>query len=227
MAQDRTDYAGEGLLEADLAADPLTQIRAWLQEAKDRAAASGDVPEPTCMSVATVDADGAPNVRAVLLRFLDERGLGFVTNTESAKAIELQANPAAAATLVWPAMYRAIRVRGTAEPLDASEVLGYFAERPWGSRVGAWASRQSQPITGRAELDAAYDAYAARFPDRGDPQDVPVPPYWGGYRIRCREVELWAGRSSRLHDRLVYASSSGQPASLADPGQWRVLRRQP
>ncbi|MEI2730833.1 MAG: pyridoxamine 5'-phosphate oxidase [Dermatophilaceae bacterium] len=227
MATDRRDYEGEGLLETDLAPSPLAQVQAWVEQAQARHADRGDAPEPLSMAVATVDADGLPNVRAVLLRFLDERGLGFVTNTESAKAAELAANPAVAATLVWPAMFRAIRVRGLAEPLDADEVLGYFTERPWGSRVGAWASRQSQPVADRAHLDAAYDAYAARYPDRGGPQDVPVPPYWGGYRIRCQEVELWAGRSSRLHDRLVYASVTGQPADLGDPGAWRVLRRQP
>lgn len=227
MATERTDYPGEGLLEADLADTPLAQLRAWVGAAQARQAGTGDVPEPTCMSVATVDADGTPNVRAVLLRFLDERGLGFVTNTESAKALEIAANPAAAATLVWPAMFRAIRVRGQAEPLGADEVLGYFTERPWGSRIGAWASRQSAPVGTRAQLEAAYQGYAARFPDTGSPDDVPVPPFWGGYRIRCREVELWAGRSSRLHDRLVYASVTGRPAALGDPAAWRVVRRQP
>lgn len=227
MATDRRDYSGEGLLDTDLADTPLAQVRAWVAQAQARQAEHGDTPEPLSMAVATVDADGTPNVRAVLLRFLDERGLGFVTNTESAKAREIAANPAAAATLVWPAMFRAIRVRGVAERLDATEVEGYFTERPWGSRVGAWASRQSEPVADRARLDAAYDGYAARFPDRGGPHDVPVPPYWGGYRIRCREVELWAGRSSRLHDRLVYDSVTDAPADLGDPAAWRVLRRQP
>lgn len=224
---ERIDYPGEGLAEGALAPTPLAQIRRWLDAAVERQGTDGDVPEPTCVSVATVDAAGEPNVRAVLMRFLDAEGIGFVTNLRSAKALEIAANPAVAASLTWPAMFRAIRFRGRAEPMPSEQVAGYFRERPWGSRISAWASQQSEPIAGRAELEAAYDRYAVRFPDRGRPEDVPVPDFWGGYLIRCHEVELWAGRSDRLHDRIVFASVDGRPADLDDAARWQVSRRQP
>ncbi|MGV1028932.1 MAG: pyridoxamine 5'-phosphate oxidase [Dermatophilaceae bacterium] len=227
MTPERIDYPGEGLDEAALAPTPLAQVRSWLDAAIARQAATGEVPEPTCLAVATVDATGAPNVRAVLLRFLDEVGVGFVTNTGSTKGAELAANPSVAATLTWPAMFRAIRFRGLAEPLPREAVESYFRQRPWGSRISAWASRQSARVGGRAELLAAYERYAATFPDRGRPEDVPVPDFWGGYLIRCREVEFWAGRSNRLHDRLVFSSLSGHPANLGDPTPWQVTRRAP
>ena len=227
MTSDRIDYPGEGLEEAALAPTPLAQVRRWFDAALQRQAATGDVPEPACLAVATVDANGAPNVRVVLLRFLDERGIGFVTNTRSTKSVEIAANPAVAATLSWPAMFRAIRFRGLAQAMPSGQIEEYFRERPWGSRISAWASQQSQPMGDRAELEAAYERYAGQFPDRGRPDDVPLPDFWGGYLITCHEVELWAGRSNRLHDRLVFSSVSAAPANLDDPHSWRVSRRQP
>jgi pyridoxamine 5'-phosphate oxidase len=183
------------------------------------------VPEPLALSVATTDADGRPNVRTVLMRFFDERGPGFVTHTRSTKGLEIGATGGIAASLTWPAMYRAIRFRGTAQPLDADEVEAYFRSRPWASRISAWASQQSQPIDSREELEAAYERYAAQFPDRGNDDDVPVPDFWGGYRIGCDEVEFWGGRSNRLHDRLVFTRV--REGSLDDAGAWRLSRRQP
>ncbi len=227
MSTERVDYPGEGLDESALASTPLAQIRRWLDAAIERQATAGDVPEPVSLSVATVDPHGAPNVRTVLLRVLDASGLGFFTNTESAKAREIAANPAVAAALTWPAMFRAVRVRGHAEPLPQAAVEDYFRDRPWGSRISAWASRQSRPVGDRAALEAAYERFAARFPDQGGRGDVPVPDYWGGYLIRCHEVELWAGRRDRLHDRLVFTSVTGQVASLGDEAAWTVSRRQP
>jgi pyridoxamine 5'-phosphate oxidase len=159
------------------------------------------------------------------MRYLDERGPGFVTATTSRKGQELAANPAVAASLTWPAMYRAVRFRGRAEPLDPAEVEDYWRTRPWGSRISAWASRQSEPVGSRADLEAEYERRAAQFPDRGGPADVPVPGYWGGYRIRCDEVELWAGRRDRLHDRIVYTRIGA--GDLGDAAAWRVHRRQP
>ena len=221
----RREYSGEGLSESELAATPWEQARRWVDDAVYRSVERDDVPEPLAMSLATVDADGRPDVRAVLLRFLDSAGPGFVTNLESAKGTQIAGNPQVAAALVWAGMYRAIRFRGTANPLRRGEVERYFGERPWGSRISAWASRQSQVIEGRSGLEEAYGRYAARWPDLGSPTDVPVPDFWGGYRITCDEVEFWAGRSNRLHDRLVFVRAG--EGSLDDAGAWRLERRQP
>jgi pyridoxamine 5'-phosphate oxidase len=221
----RREYSGKGLTEADLAATPWEQARRWVDDAVYRSVERHDVPEPLAMSLATVDEAGRPDLRTVLMRFFDPAGPGFVTNLESAKGVQIAGNPGVAATLVWPAMYRAIRFRGTARQLSRGEVERYFGERPWGSRIGAWASRQSQVIEGRAGLEVAFERYAARWPDQGGPTDVPVPGFWGGYRITCDEVEFWAGRSNRLHDRLVFLGMGN--GALDDAGAWRLERRQP
>lgn len=229
----RSDYDGEGLHETDLPATPLALVSRWVDEAIVRNAEQGDVPEPLAMSLATVDASGWPNVRAVLTRFLDARGPGFLTNLDSTKARELRATERVAGTLVWPAMFRAVRFRGVAEELSREEVAAYFVERPWGSRISAWTSRQSQPVADRHALDLAYESLARRWPDRGEPDDVPLPGFWGGYRIRCVEVEFWAGRRNRLHDRLVYSAravdapaplgESSPPGFAAAPDSWPLL----
>jgi len=220
-----TDYPGEGLAERDLAATPLEQVRRWVADAEARQSGRGDVPEPTALSVATVDADGMPNVRTVLMRFLDERGPGFVTDLGSAKSTEIAATGGIAAALTWPSMYRAVRFRGRGVAIGRDEIGEYFVARPWGSRISAWASDQSRPVVDRVALVAAYDHFAALYPDTGSPGDVPVPDGWGGWRIDCDEVELWAGRRDRLHDRLVYVRAGA--GGLGEPGAWTVLRRQP
>lgn len=224
-AAERREYDGDGLSEGGLAPTPLEQAERWVGEARRRSRDHDDVPEPTAISVATVDAQGRPDVRTVLMRYLDARGPGFLTNTESAKGDQLAGNPAIAASLTWPAMYRSIRFRGTARPVGADEVAEYFGSRPYGSRISAWASHQSQPVGGRADLERAYAEAEQRFPDHGSAQDVPVPPFWGGYRIHCDLVEFWAGRRNRLHDRLVFVRAGA--GLLDDPGAWRVERRQP
>jgi pyridoxamine 5'-phosphate oxidase len=221
----RREYHGEGLTEAALATTPWEQTRRWVDDAVYRSVEREDVPEPLAMSLATVDAAGRPDVRTVLLRFFDPAGPGFVTNLESTKGKQIAGNPMVAATLVWAAMYRAIRFRGTAHQLGRDEVERYFGERPHGSRISAWASRQSQVIEGRSGLEQAYEQYVARWPDRGGPDDVPVPDFWGGYRITCDEVEFWAGRSNRLHDRLVFLRVGD--GALDDVSAWRLERRQP
>lgn len=225
MAHGRDDHTGEGLTESDLLETPYAQVSAWVDDAVRRSEEAPDVVEPFALSVATVDREGRPNVRTVLMRFLDERGPGFVTATTSRKGRELAANPAVAASLTWPAMYRAVRFRGSAVPLDDAEVEAYWSTRPWGSRISAWASRQSEPVASRADLEAEYERRAAEFPDRGGEDDVPVPGFWGGYRIVCDEVELWAGRRDRLHDRVVYTRTG--EGDLGDAASWRVGRRQP
>jgi len=221
----RREYHGEGLTESDLASTPWEQARGWLDDAVYRSVERHDVPEPLSMSLATIDAAGRPDVRTVLMRFFDSAGPGFVSSLESTKGVQIAGNPAVAAVIVWPAMYRAIRFRGMAQPLGRQEVEAYFRERPWGSRIGAWASRQSQVIQGRAGLEEAYARYAAQWPDLGGPDDVPVPDFWGGFRIACDEVEFWAGRSNRLHDRLVFVRVGD--GGLDDVPVWRVERRQP
>ena len=221
----RLDYSGDGLVEADVAASPYLQARGWVDGALAAAEERADVPEPSALSVATVDVSGAPDVRTVLMRFFDERGPGFVTNLGSTKSRQLQANPRVAAGLTWPAIYRAIRFRGTADPLERDEVEAYFESRPYGSRLSAWASEQSRPAADRAELERRWQEVLERFPDTGSDDDVPVPDFWGGWRIVCDEVEFWAGRSNRLHDRIVFRRTG--PGDLADPGAWTRLRLQP
>lgn len=225
MASDRTDYTGEGLSETELAPTPWLQTSRWVDDARTRSREAGDTPEPLALSVATVDEDGRPDVRTVLMRFFDERGPGFVTCLTSTKGRQLAVNPAIAASLTWPAMFRAIRFRGIAEELARDEVSTYFGERPWGSRISAWTSRQSEPVASRTELETTYEGYAERWPDHGNATDVPVPDFWGGYRIRCDSVELWAGRRNRLHDRLRFVRVG--EGSLADETAWRVERLQP
>lgn len=221
----RVDYHGDGLLEDDVLASPFLQVRAWLDGALLAAAERPDMAEPTALSLATVDAAGAPNVRTVLMRFFDRRGPGFVTNLESTKSREIEANPHVAAGLTWPTIYRAVRFRGVAVPIDRAEVEAYFDSRPYGSRLSAWASDQSRPAADRDELERRWAEALERFPDHGRDGDVPVPDFWGGWRIRCDEVELWAGRLNRLHDRIVFTRVGD--GDLADPASWERTRRQP
>jgi pyridoxamine 5'-phosphate oxidase len=218
MSHGRVDYDGDGLTEDALLDTPYAQARAWVDDAVARSQVNPDVFEPLALSVATVDGDGRPNVRTVLMRFFDERGPGFVTALTSTKGHELTRTSAVAASLTWPAMYRAIRFRGTAVEVSREEVEQYFDSRPW-------ASRQSEPIDSRAELEAQYAARAAAFPDHGGGDDVPVPDFWGGFRIVPDEVEFWAGRRNRLHDRLVFTRVD--EGDLGDAGSWEVHRRQP
>jgi pyridoxamine 5'-phosphate oxidase len=221
----RVDYSGDGLVESDLAASPYLQARAWVDAAVTAAEDRDDVPEPTAISVATVDVTGTPDVRTVLMRFFDERGPGFVTNLASTKSQHLQQNPRIAASLTWPALYRAIRFRGSAQLVERDEVEAYFDSRPYGSRLSAWASDQSRPAADRAELERKWQQVLERFPDTGGEHDVPVPDFWGGWRIVCDEVEFWAGRRNRLHDRIVFRRTGD--GDLADPGSWTRSRLQP
>ncbi|MBK9476855.1 MAG: pyridoxamine 5'-phosphate oxidase [Tetrasphaera sp.] len=225
MEHTRTDYTGEGLSEDALAPTPYAQARLWVDEAVARATVAGDVPEPLALSLATVDAEGVPNVRTVLMRFFDERGPGFVSCLTSTKGRELAGNPAAAIALTWPSMFRAIRFRGRTELVERDEVERYFDTRPYGSRISAWTSRQSEPIASRAALEAEYERRLAQFPERGEAGEVPVPDFWGGYRLVPHEVEFWGGRRSRLHDRIVFTRVG--EGTLGDAAAWRVHRRQP
>ncbi|HEY0888198.1 MAG TPA: pyridoxamine 5'-phosphate oxidase [Nocardioides sp.] len=200
LAARREDYARGGLSEADLAADPVTMFERWYAEA-----AAAGVHEPNAMVVATATPDGVPSSRFVLLKGLSDGGFVFYTNLGSRKGHELAANPRCALLFPWHVLERQVRVDGVAEPLPRTEVEAYFASRPRGSQLGAWASHQSTVVSGRDELEAAYDDAAARF----DGADVPVPDEWGGFRVLPETVEFWQGRTGRMHDRLVYRRVDG------------------
>jgi pyridoxamine 5'-phosphate oxidase len=189
--------------------NPLSLVREWFEEA----AASGII-EAERMALATATPDGRPSVRIVLMKGIDEDGIRFFTNYGSRKGRELDANPRAAATLYWQPLYRAARLEGAVERLSAEESDAYFADRPRGAQLGAWASRQGSVIGDRAELEARVADLEARFPDA-----VPRPEFWGGYRLRPDAVELWQGRPDRLHDREHFL--------LQDDGSWRAERLSP
>jgi pyridoxamine 5'-phosphate oxidase len=179
----------------DLDPDPLRQLQRWLEDA-----AGTVLREPCAMSLATVGADGDPQVRVVLLREVDAQGLTFYTNRESEKGRALRAHPQAAAVLFWDPLERQVRVTGPVTELDRAASAAYFADRPRGSQVAAWASQQSRPIADRPALEDRFAQASARLAEGA----IALPPFWGGYRIRPVRFEFWQGRPDRLHDRLRY-----------------------
>lgn len=197
LAALREEYSRAGLDESELAPDPVTMFRGWL----DEALAAG-LHEPNAMVVSTVAADGQPSSRMVLLKGLSDAGFVFFTNSHSRKGKELADNPRCALLFPWHPLERQVRIDGVATPLGEEAVAAYFAVRPRGSQLGAWASHQSRVVSGRDELARTYDEVNARFPD-----EVPVPPEWGGYVVHPDAVEFWQGRTGRMHDRLVYRRS--------------------
>lgn len=210
---------------------PIRQLEACLRDA-----IAAKHPEPTAMTLATVSEDGTPAARIVLLKKLDDEGLGFYTNYESEKGRHLSRHPRACATFFWVLLERQVRVTGAVTKMTPEASDAYFRSRPRESQLATWASRQSTPLSGRQELDRNLEAARARFGDG----DVPRPPYWGGYVLRPERVEFWQGGTARLHDRLVYtriseSADAGASGGAGDAGEnvastgerWQITRLAP
>jgi len=210
LANLRRDYHLAGLGEADLARDPFRQFERWFADAR-----AAGVSEPNAMILATAACGGQPAARTVLLKGVDRRGFVFYTNYESRKGCELRVNPRATLLFPWWMLERQVIVEGRVTRVSRRESETYFHRRPRGHQLAAWASAQSRPIAGRAVLEQAMQAVRARYAGRA----VPLPPYWGGFRLVPESIEFWQGRRSRLHDRLRYGR---RPA-----GGWRLERLSP
>ena len=208
-AEFRASAMARGLDLPALAPDPIAQFEHWYQETIDT-----NLPEPNAMSLATVDADGQPSLRTVLLKLYDAEGFVFYTNYHSRKARQIDANGRVALLFPWVALARQVKILGHAARIPTSESLRYFTTRPRGSQIGAWSSPQSQVITSRSLLEQKVEEIKRKFADG----DVPLPDFWGGYRVVPESIEFWQGRDSRLHDRFRYTR---------DNGGWRIERLAP
>ena len=206
----RHELMAKGLVRADLDADPVKQFEQWYAQTIETESA-----EPGAMSLATVDAQGQPWQRMVLLKLFDEKGIVFFTNYSSRKAAQIAANSRVSLLFPWQELGRQVKVTGTAEKIPTAESVGYFATRPRGSQIGAWASHQSKVNKSRAILDGMFDQMKHKFLDG----EIPLPSFWGGYRVSPETVEFWQARDSRLHDRFIYR--------LNENAQWVIERLAP
>ena len=207
----REEYADHGLVEADLGGDPITAFQVWLEDAR-----VAGLHEPNAMVVSTADAAGAPSSRMVLLKGIDQRGFVFYTNLGSRKGNELNVNPNCSLLFPWHPLERQVRIEGRVSAVDHDQADEYFASRPRGSQLGAWASPQSEVVSGRGYLDDRYRQVTDRF---DGVEDVPRPPHWGGFRVRPHRMEFWQGRPGRMHDRIRF--------DRADETTWIVERLAP
>jgi pyridoxamine 5'-phosphate oxidase len=208
LADLRRDYARESLSERDVAPDPIAQFEKWFTQAQ-----GAGMVEPNAMTLATSTRDGRPSARIVLLKGVDARGFVFYTDYRSRKGSELESNPNVSLCFWWGELQRQVRVTGTVARASREESEAYYRTRPHGSRIGAWASHQSAPLASREPLEREVERLERQYPD-----DVPLPPHWGGYRVTPVTIEFWQGRPSRLHDRIVYSR---------DGGAWKVGRLSP
>ena len=208
LADIRTDYKLASLNESDVAKSPFAQFGQWFDEAT-----KAEVPEPNAMTLATCDAGGRPSARVVLIKDFDERGMVFFTNYKSRKGQDLTTNNRAALLFFWPELERQIRIEGRVETVSAADSDAYYQSRPLLSRVGAWASPQSEVLESRDALEARFAAFAA---EHGE--NPPRPAHWGGYRVVPGFFEFWQGRRSRLHDRICYRLAQGE---------WKIERLAP
>ncbi|CAN5253163.1 pyridoxamine 5'-phosphate oxidase [soil metagenome] len=209
LAHIRREYSREELSEEHVAHDPFVQFGRWMDEA-----IAAELQEPTAMSLSTADADGRPSSRMVLLKGFDHHGFVFYTNYNSRKGQQLAENPYAAINFFWPELERQVRITGRASKVSAEESDEYFKTRPFTSRVGAWASEQSEIIDSKMVVATK----AAKLLVRYATGNVPRPPHWGGYRVVADQIEFWQGRPSRLHDRIVYELVNGE---------WKISRLSP
>ena len=210
VASLRKQYTRGGLKESDTDPNPIEQFRRWFDEAL-----ASNPHEPNAMTLATATPEGRPSARIVLLKGFDERGFVFYTNYEGRKGEELEANPRCALLFYWGELERQVRIEGRVRRLPDEESDAYFAGRPRGSQLGAWASEQSRPVRDRSTLELRLRELEAEYEGR----EVPRPPFWGGYRVEPETIEFWQGRGNRLHDRIVYRRS--------EDGGWRRERLQP
>jgi len=206
----RSEYSLGKLDEADLKANPLEQFATWFEQA-----CQSKVIEPNGMSLSTCGADGRPLARTVLLKSYDARGFVFFTNLESRKARQIKENPNACLLFPWLALQRQVIITGPVETVSIAETLAYFITRPRGSQIGAWVSQQSSVVTSRQLLEAKWAEIQRKFADG----EVPVPSWWGGFRVVPRQIEFWQGRPNRLHDRFLYTAR--------EDGTWAIERLAP
>lgn len=213
LSELRWDYASGTLHRANLAEEPLQQFKAWFDQAVE-----AGLREPNAMTLSTVGLDGAPNARTVLMKDYTDSGVTFFTNYESRKGRELANHPRASLLFYWKELERQVQIRGSVDKVSDEESDRYFQSRPYASQIGAWASRQSEEIPDRDWLDRRVEEFESRHPDTGEPDCVPRPDFWGGYRLEPDLLEFWQGQPARKHDRFIYR---------LDGDRWEVRRHSP